>query len=81
MDVDKLRNRGSRGGALDSINYGTPEQMAAMIKEQTAGAPVEEVYLWASVAGMPEPMVAAGIETICSRLAPLLADYDPMASA
>ena len=81
IDVDKLRHRESRGGALDSINYGTPEQMAEMIKAQTAGAPVEEVYLWASVAGMPEPMVATGIQTICKRLAPLLADYDPMANA
>ena len=78
VDPSKLRDRESRGGALDSINYGTPEQMAQQIKAQTIGAPVEEVFLWASVAGMPEEMVATGINTICTKLAPLLADYNAM---
>ncbi|HEX6659766.1 MAG TPA: LLM class flavin-dependent oxidoreductase [Ilumatobacter sp.] len=80
IDPDKLRNRKSQGRPLDSITYGTPEEVAASLKEQTAGAPVEEVFLWASVAGMPEEQVAKGVHAICSTLAPLLADYDPMAS-
>jgi alkanesulfonate monooxygenase SsuD/methylene tetrahydromethanopterin reductase-like flavin-dependent oxidoreductase (luciferase family) len=78
IDPGKLRNRASRGGPLDTITYGTPEEVAASLKGQTAGAPVEEVFLWASVAGMPEAEVAKGIQTICGKLAPLLADYDPM---
>lgn len=78
VDPDKLRNRESRGRPLDSINYGTPEEVAAQIRSHTAGAPVEEVFLWASVAGMPEDVVASGVQTICGELAPLLADYDPM---
>lgn len=78
VDVERLRSRPSRGAALDSIMYGTPEEVAARIEAQTAGAPVEEVFLWASLAGMPEEFVANGIQTICGRLAPLLADYDPM---
>jgi hypothetical protein len=78
IDADKLRNRQSRGRPLDAITYGTPEEVAASLKLQTAGAPVEQVFLWASVAGMPEEQVAKGINTICTKLAPLLADYDPM---
>lgn len=78
VDADALRGRTSRGRPLDSILYGTPDQVATAIKAQTAGAPVEEVFLWASVAGMPESMVATGVRTICERLAPLLVDYEPM---
>ena len=81
IDPDKLRNRPSRGRPLDSIMYGTSEQMATAIKEHTAGAPVEEVFLWASLAGMPDAEVTKGVQTICGKLAPLLADYDPMAAA
>jgi alkanesulfonate monooxygenase SsuD/methylene tetrahydromethanopterin reductase-like flavin-dependent oxidoreductase (luciferase family) len=81
VDPEKLRSRKSRGGPLDAVMYGTPEEMADKIKEETAGAPVEEVFLWASLAGMPEANVAKGIQTICAKLAPLLADYDPQAAA
>jgi alkanesulfonate monooxygenase SsuD/methylene tetrahydromethanopterin reductase-like flavin-dependent oxidoreductase (luciferase family) len=77
IDPDELRSRESRGRPLDSIVYGTPQEVAANIMAHTAGAPVTDVFLWASVAGMPESTVAEGIHTICSRLAPLLADYDP----
>jgi alkanesulfonate monooxygenase SsuD/methylene tetrahydromethanopterin reductase-like flavin-dependent oxidoreductase (luciferase family) len=80
VDPDKLRSRKPAGRPLDSIIYGTPEEVAAEIKSQTAGAPVEEVFMWASLAGMPEEHVAKGIQTICGKLAPLLADYDPMAA-
>lgn len=79
IDPEKLRNRASRGQPLDAIHYGTPEEMAEAIKRDTAGAPVDEVFLWASVAGMPEEHVIKGIQAICGRLAPLLASYDPMA--
>ncbi len=81
VDPDRLRNRASGGNPLTNIVYGTPEEVASRIKDQTAGAPVEEVFLWASVAGMPEEQVARGVQTICGRLAPLLADYDPMAES
>ncbi len=81
VDPEKLRSRTTRGRPLDAIVYGTPEDVASKIKAQTAGAPAEEVFLWASLAGMPEYTVAQGIQTICTKLAPLLADYDPMASS
>jgi hypothetical protein len=50
----------------------TPEGMADRLRRRTAGAPVETVFLWASIAGMPEDLVARNVRTICTRLAPLL---------
>jgi hypothetical protein len=38
-----------------------------------ADAPVEEIFVWASIAGMPEQMVADHIRRVATRLKPLLA--------
>jgi alkanesulfonate monooxygenase SsuD/methylene tetrahydromethanopterin reductase-like flavin-dependent oxidoreductase (luciferase family) len=76
VDPDKLRRREPRG-PLSSYLYGTPEDVAAEIRKRTAGAPVETVWFWASVAGMPEEMTARHVRTICTRLRPLLADHEP----
>ncbi len=81
IDPERLRDRDRSAGPLAAVYYGSPEQVADQIRTATTGAPVEEVFLWASVAGMPEAMVADGIQAICGRLAPLLADFDPMAGA
>ena len=61
-----------RSGPLGSFTYGTPEMVAEAIRSLTAGAPVREVFLWASVGGMPEDAVARNVTTICTQLAPLL---------
>lgn len=73
VDMDKLRAR-SPLHSLDYFLFGTPEQVAGQIREFTAGAPVETVFLWASFAGMPEELVARNVRTICTKLRPLLAD-------
>lgn len=80
VDPDKLRRRESRG-PLSSYLFGTPEEVAAAIRKQTAGAPVETVWFWASVAGTPQDLVARHVETICTRLRPLLEDYTPEGAA
>ena len=36
------------------------------------GAPVEHVYLWASVAGMPDDLVERHVELTCTQVAPNL---------
>ena len=64
------------GGPLGSFTYGTPEHVAEHIRASTAGAPVDTVFLWASIGGMSEDMVMRNIETICTRLGPLLADQE-----
>jgi alkanesulfonate monooxygenase SsuD/methylene tetrahydromethanopterin reductase-like flavin-dependent oxidoreductase (luciferase family) len=71
VDPERLRSD-TVGGALQSFLCATPEDAAEQIRAHTAGAPVETVFLWASIAGMPEPLVVAHVETICTRLAPLL---------
>jgi hypothetical protein len=75
VDPEKMRQRSESRGPLDSFVYGTPASVAASLKDSTAGAPVESVFLWASVAGMPEEAVARHVRTICTELAPLLANH------
>ncbi|WP_375488459.1 LLM class flavin-dependent oxidoreductase [uncultured Mycobacterium sp.] len=71
VDVDRLINS-PRPGPLGSFTYGTPEHVAERIRAYTAGAPVRTVFLWASIGGMREDVVMRNIQTICTRLAPLL---------
>jgi alkanesulfonate monooxygenase SsuD/methylene tetrahydromethanopterin reductase-like flavin-dependent oxidoreductase (luciferase family) len=72
IDPERLRQHDIRG-PLSYFVYGTPEDVAFRVRGHVGEAPVETVFLWASVSGMPEPMVARHVELICSRLAPLLA--------
>ena len=78
VDPDALRSRSSSKGVLDRIIYGTPEEFAEQVASITQGAPVDTVFLWASIAGMGEEMVVRNVKTICTDLAPLLDDFDPM---
>jgi alkanesulfonate monooxygenase SsuD/methylene tetrahydromethanopterin reductase-like flavin-dependent oxidoreductase (luciferase family) len=73
IDPERVRSRDS-DAPLSSFLYGTPEEVAAAIRARTAGAPVETVFLWASIGGMTEEMTARHVQTLCLRLAPLLAD-------
>ena len=77
VDVERLVKSG-REGPLGSFMYGTPEVVADQIRDYTAGAPVQTVFLWASIGGMAEADVARNVQTICTRLAPLLADTECM---
>lgn len=79
VDVEKLVHS-PRSGPLGSFTYGTPEQVAQGIRAYTAGAPVQTVFLWASIGGMAEDVVMRNIQTICTRLAPLLRDDQTAAS-
>src|SRR5919108_1024421 len=73
VDMDAMRQR-PIGPPLSYCLTTTPEDAAAQIRTYTSGAPVESVFLWASLGGMPEAMVAEHVRVICTRLAPLLAD-------
>jgi alkanesulfonate monooxygenase SsuD/methylene tetrahydromethanopterin reductase-like flavin-dependent oxidoreductase (luciferase family) len=80
VDPEKLRRREPRG-PLSYFAYGTPDEMAAWLREHTMGAPVETVFVWASLSGMPQQMVADHVRVVCTQLAPLLVDYDPLAAS
>jgi alkanesulfonate monooxygenase SsuD/methylene tetrahydromethanopterin reductase-like flavin-dependent oxidoreductase (luciferase family) len=71
VDVERLV-KSERSGPLGAFTYGTPEDVASRIRESTARAPVTEVFFWASVGGMSEDVVAQNVQTIFTRLAPLL---------
>jgi alkanesulfonate monooxygenase SsuD/methylene tetrahydromethanopterin reductase-like flavin-dependent oxidoreductase (luciferase family) len=73
VDPETVRSR-RIGGTLGYFAHATPEEIAARIVEYTAGAPVETVFIFVSVGGMPEAIVARHLRTICTRLQPLLAD-------
>jgi alkanesulfonate monooxygenase SsuD/methylene tetrahydromethanopterin reductase-like flavin-dependent oxidoreductase (luciferase family) len=79
--IDPARFRNSdRSDPLGTFLYDTPEGMAGRLRALTGEAPVETVYMWASVGGMPEDVVLANVQTLCTRLAPLLRDEAPPAA-
>ncbi|WP_405136528.1 LLM class flavin-dependent oxidoreductase [Nocardia sp. NBC_01388] len=72
VDPEQVRARDSTRGPIDRFSYGTAEAVASDVAQLTAGAPVETVFFWASLAGMPEDVVARNVQTICTKLLPLL---------
>jgi alkanesulfonate monooxygenase SsuD/methylene tetrahydromethanopterin reductase-like flavin-dependent oxidoreductase (luciferase family) len=77
VDPDRLLTRPPFQSPLGYFMLGTPENLAGRIAGVTHGAPVDTVFIFASIGGMPEDLVARHVRTICGRLAPLLADHDP----
>ena len=76
IDPEKLIRREPRG-PLGYFWFGTPEDIAQRIRAYIGDAPVETVFLWASVGGMAEDLVAEHVTTVCTRLAPLLRRFRP----
>jgi alkanesulfonate monooxygenase SsuD/methylene tetrahydromethanopterin reductase-like flavin-dependent oxidoreductase (luciferase family) len=72
VDVDKVRSRQPRA-STDYFFLETPDRMADRVRAYTAGAPVETVFFWASLAGMSEERAAEHIQLVCNKLAPQLA--------
>lgn len=56
-------------GLLDIL---TPEQAAVRIEELTKDLPVRHLIFWASIAGMPDDLVADNIRLVTEALPPLL---------
>ena len=73
VDVERLRASRPFRNPLGYFLLGTPEEVAQEIKTAVGDAPVETVYLWASIAGMSEDVVVRNVQTICTGLAPRLA--------
>jgi alkanesulfonate monooxygenase SsuD/methylene tetrahydromethanopterin reductase-like flavin-dependent oxidoreductase (luciferase family) len=55
-----------------NLLYGTAEHNAPLIRDHLAGLPVDTVFFWVSLAGMPEALVARHVEAVCTSLKPLL---------
>lgn len=72
ITVEKLRSGAAQKGQIPGLRVLTPSDAVAAIREATDGAPVEHVYLWASVAGMPDELVERHVELTCTQVAPNL---------
>jgi len=64
FDVPKLRQ---------TMLMGTPEQVARMIRRQTADLPVTDLHAWADFPGISEEAIDRHIHLLVTALAPLLA--------
>jgi alkanesulfonate monooxygenase SsuD/methylene tetrahydromethanopterin reductase-like flavin-dependent oxidoreductase (luciferase family) len=77
VDPDRLRRRGDEGGPAAPLSYfqfGTAEDVAAMVRARAHGAPVSGVFLWAALAHMQDELVLAHVRRVCTELRPRLAD-------
>jgi hypothetical protein len=74
VDPERLRAKRPDAGPLSYFLFGTPEHVAAAIRDHVGDAAVRTVWLGASIAGLPEDLAVRHIQTICTRLRPLLAD-------
>jgi alkanesulfonate monooxygenase SsuD/methylene tetrahydromethanopterin reductase-like flavin-dependent oxidoreductase (luciferase family) len=71
--IDPDRWRSANGDRPPRFEVLTPEDAAARLAALTDGLPVEEVYCWASIAGMPDELVDRHLELLATRLRPLVA--------
>ena len=72
ITIEKLRGGALSTGQILGLRVLTPTDAVAAIREATDGSPVEHVYLWASVAGMPGDLVERHVELTCTQVAPNL---------
>lgn len=72
ITVEKLRDGAAQKGQIPGLRVLTPTDAVTAIREATEGSPVEHVYLWASVAGMPDDLVERHVELTCTQVAPNL---------
>ncbi|MGN5238466.1 MULTISPECIES: LLM class flavin-dependent oxidoreductase [unclassified Rhodococcus (in: high G+C Gram-positive bacteria)] len=64
-------------GAVPGLTVATPEVAAHEIRLRTHSMPVEHVYLWAGLPGMPDALVDRHVELLLTRVAPVLAEAAP----
>ena len=72
ITVEKLRGGAAQKGQIPGLRVLTPADAVSAIHDATDGSPVEHVYLWASVAGMPDELVERHVELTCTQVAPNL---------
>jgi alkanesulfonate monooxygenase SsuD/methylene tetrahydromethanopterin reductase-like flavin-dependent oxidoreductase (luciferase family) len=71
--IDPDRWRTGSGDRPPRFEVLTPEEAAARLTALAEGVPLEEVYCWASIAGMPDDLVDRHLELLATRLRPLVA--------
>lgn len=69
---DEIRE-GRGSGVIGELSVLTPDEAVERIRAIAAAAPVEHLYLWASIGGMPEDMVEEQAGLLVDRVQPALA--------
>lgn len=73
---EKLRaNHRRDSGVLQPLEVVTAEEAVTTIRQRTAALPVEEVYFWASIAGMDDDLVHRHVELVSTVVRPALAGH------
>lgn len=70
LDPDRLRTKGAP--VLPRFDVTTPQDAARRLHEWLDSLPVEHVYLWDAIAGMPDDLAMRHVELVVTELAPLL---------
>lgn len=70
-----------RSGTVPGLTVATPADAAAEIRRRTEGMPVEHVYLWGSLGGMPDDIVDRHLELLFTRVKDDLAQRDTILCA
>jgi alkanesulfonate monooxygenase SsuD/methylene tetrahydromethanopterin reductase-like flavin-dependent oxidoreductase (luciferase family) len=71
--IDPDRWRTGSGDRPPRFEVLTPEDAATRLAALAEGVPLEQVYCWASIAGMPDDLVDRHLELLATRLRPLVA--------
>jgi alkanesulfonate monooxygenase SsuD/methylene tetrahydromethanopterin reductase-like flavin-dependent oxidoreductase (luciferase family) len=70
---EKVRAQRGRPGVVPPIEVYTPDEAIARLRGVAAQVPADEVYCWASIAGMPDDLVARHVELLSTVVRPALA--------
>jgi alkanesulfonate monooxygenase SsuD/methylene tetrahydromethanopterin reductase-like flavin-dependent oxidoreductase (luciferase family) len=68
LTAEKVLARRTAPGSVPGLRVLTPDDAATAIRGATDGAPVEHVYLWASIAGMPDDLVDRHVELLFTEV-------------
>ena len=74
IDADAWRRLPAAPDQLPRFLVATPEAAAARLNRHLAGRPIQEVFFWTGIAGMPDDMVDEHVELVCCELAPRLTE-------
>lgn len=59
-------------GDLPGLAVTTAADAITLLRRRTEGLPVEHVYLWATLAGMPDDLARRHVDLVCSQVRPAL---------
>lgn len=62
LTVERLREGMKARGEIPGLSVLSPEEAVAHVRSRVDGLPVTDVYVWASIAAMPEDLVARHLE-------------------